>query len=809
TGDSWQERQQTSNVDTESTDQFGSVVALSGDTLVVGASRARVNGTDQGAAYIFTRNHGAAENWGQVVKLIASDGGSFDFFGSAVAISDDTVVVGAYNKNSGVIPGTAYIFERNQGGANKWGEVTILTASDGAANDQFGRSVAISGDTLIVGASSSDINDNNNQGAAYVFERNQGGADAWGEVVKLTASDGASNNQFGIAVAMDGDTAIVGSVATIDVNTAQGAAYIFERNQGGTDNWGEVIKLVASDGAADDFFGTAVALSGDTLVVGAYGVDRSTSDQGAAYIYQYNQGGTNNWDEVTKLISNDSGFNDRFGSAVAINGDNVVIGAANQPGQAQQGSVYLFHRNHGGLDAWGEVAQPSIHNAATSDIFGRAVALSDDTLVSGLSRAVAIFRLEQTPLARDDRVATPENTSVDIPVIANDSPAGGEVLSVQQPVSGLATIKGRTTILSGQPDTTTTIEYTPPLGETGSFTFTYRLDTGQRSDTATVTVDVGQINDTAAITLTRPLSTTQVTEGGSDDSYTLVLGSEPTAPVSISLTTDEQLLVTPTLLVFTPQNWNTPQAVSISAVDDQRIERDHTGTITQTVTSDDSAYNGFALAPVTVAIRDNDQAGVVFIQPDGRLYPVEGGDPRSYQVRLAAEPTSNVVVVVRPAGLLQANPGSLTFTPLNWDQPQLITLQLGDNGSIDGNQTVLLPHSVVSADPDFDGLAVPALPVVSVDPTPSLADVGEQEPNDNLADGEVNPIGPPAADDVSTWFVTVTGRISSTTISIGSPLMWYSLVRPWCSPSPTCPMIMIWSLAPLTRCPLMIRLPTG
>ncbi|MFC1981249.1 FG-GAP repeat protein [Chloroflexota bacterium] len=235
---------------------------------------------------MFERNQGGADNWGQVKKLIASDGATDDLFGYTVSISGDTLVVGAYqDDDNGSDSGSAYVFARNQGGADNWGQVAKLIASDGAEDDRFGRTVSISGDTLAVGAHGDDDN-GSESGSAYVFERNQGGADSWGQVKKLTSSDVATGDNFGLSVSISGDTLIVGAVWDDDNGSNSGSAYLFERNQGGADNWGEIAKLTASDGAADDEFGHAVSISGDTLVVGMRLDDDNGPNSGSAYVFR-------------------------------------------------------------------------------------------------------------------------------------------------------------------------------------------------------------------------------------------------------------------------------------------------------------------------------------------------------------------------------------------------------------------------------------------------------------------------------------------------------------------------------------------
>jgi len=380
-------------------DYFGTSVAISGDTVVVGAYEEDGAGSARGAAYVFERNQGGADSWGEVTKLTASDAQNDDIFGFSVAISGDTVVVGAYEEDgAGNNRGAAYVFERNQGGADSWGEVTKLTASDGADGDRFGRSVAISGDTVIVGAYTED-GVGSWHGAAYVFERNQGGADSWGEVTKLTASDGADDDRFGTSVTISGDTVVVGAYYEDGAGSDRGAAYVFERNQGGADSWGEVTKLTASDGADDDWFGTSVAISGDTVVVGAF---REGGDRGAAYVFERNQGGADSWGEVTKLAASDAENGDGFGFSMAISGDTVVVGAIEEDGAgSSRGAAYVFVTADG---QWKEVAIPRASDAEDDDYFGRSVAISGDTVVVGaagedgagsLSGAAYVFERNQ------------------------------------------------------------------------------------------------------------------------------------------------------------------------------------------------------------------------------------------------------------------------------------------------------------------------------------------------------------------------------------------------------------------------------
>jgi len=196
-------------------------------------------------------------------KVTASDGAAGDLFGISMALSGDTALVGAWAHDVGANAnqGSAYVFVRS---GSTWSLQQKLTASDGATGDEFGFSVALSGDTALIGAPTVDIGANLNQGSVYVFVRS---GSTWSQQSKLTASDGAAGDWFGYQVALSSDTALVGATNdTIGANAYQGSAYVFTRS--GT-TWSQQAKLTASDGAADDQFGNSVALSGDTALVGA------------------------------------------------------------------------------------------------------------------------------------------------------------------------------------------------------------------------------------------------------------------------------------------------------------------------------------------------------------------------------------------------------------------------------------------------------------------------------------------------------------------------------------------------------------
>jgi len=333
-GTTWSLQQKLTASDGAAYDYFGGSVALSGDTALVGAYYDAVGANDtQGSAYVFTRS---GTTWSLQQKLTASDGAAGDRFGLSVALSGDTALVGADLDDVGANAdqGSAYVFTRS---GTIWSEQAHLTASDGAAGDHFGLSVALSGDTALVGADGDDVGANSDQGSAYVFTRS---GTAWTQQGKLTASDGAAGDHFGVSVALSGDMALVGATGDdVGANDSQGSAYVFTRS--GT-AWSLQHKLTASDGAGEDYFGISVALSGDTALVGADGDAFGANDnQGSAYVFT--RSGTT-WTQQGKLTASDGAAEDWFGGSVALSGDTALVGVDGDDvgANSDQGSAYFY-----------------------------------------------------------------------------------------------------------------------------------------------------------------------------------------------------------------------------------------------------------------------------------------------------------------------------------------------------------------------------------------------------------------------------------------------------------------------------------
>ncbi len=374
--------------DLQGFDEFGNAVAIDGNSALVAAVEEDANGNRSGAAYLFQRNAGGTNQWAEVAKLTASDAQAEDFFGISVALDGGVAVVGAHQEDSaGSNAGAAYVFERNAGGTNQWGEVKKLTASDPQAEAAFGQSVGVDGDVILAGAPERDAVADQS-GAVYVFERHAGGSNEWGEAARLTPSDAEAFDLFGEAVAVAGDVVVAGASLEDEGGFKAGAAYVFERGAGGPNQWEETQKLLASDADELDLFGATVAAAGDAVLVGAPEEGEAGSGAGAAYVFERNAGGTNAWGEVRKLLAADTEGGDEFSSGVALEGDTAVIGARFEDAAGTSaGAAYVFRRNAGGTNHWGQFRTLRASDAQVGDLFGSAVGVDGNTVLVGAESA--------------------------------------------------------------------------------------------------------------------------------------------------------------------------------------------------------------------------------------------------------------------------------------------------------------------------------------------------------------------------------------------------------------------------------------
>ena len=337
-------------------DAFGWSVATSGVKSVIGAPYDGPSGSASGSAYVFETPVGVPA---QVTKLVPTDGAGSDQFGISVGISGNVAIVGAWqNDDDGTDSGSAYLFNATTGQ-----QLAKLLPSDGAAGNAFGWSVAISGNRAIVGARSHDGN-GGNAGAAYLFDATTGI-----ELARLLASDGAGGDSFGHSVAISGNIAIVGALLDDGVGSNSGSAYLFDATTGL-----QLAKLVANDQAAEDRFGSSVAVSGELAIVGSHLDDDNAGNSGSVYAFDTASGA-----QLMKLVPDDGASQDQFGYSVALSGRTAIVGAwQNDDLGSSSGAAYAFDLNSGQ-----QLYKYLPSDGATGDRFGQSVAIRNLTAIIG------------------------------------------------------------------------------------------------------------------------------------------------------------------------------------------------------------------------------------------------------------------------------------------------------------------------------------------------------------------------------------------------------------------------------------------
>ena len=373
--------------------RFGTSVAVHGDTIVVGAPGTG-GGNDPGAAFVFNRPEDRPEaGWGreysvsQTARLALPDGPGDGQFAYSVAVNEDTIVVGSPGA------GAAYVYAKPDTGWAHAQAPAKLTSPEGAASRRFGHAVSISGDMIVVGAPGGD-----GAGAAYVFTKPGTGWTATSTAARLTASDGAAGDRFGYSVSSSGSSVLVGAPGSESGDDA-GAAYTFIRPAAGWKDTSSAAKLTAADGAAGDWFGHAVAVSGEFIAVGAHGADtvadaNELEDSGAVYAFRRPVGGWTSSSNAQKLTAKWAGSGDTFGYAVSVSGDTLAVG---MPNGIAQGHYYLrgAHSGSARIFTWPglfwedtpasfKIVPP---NAETSRIFGVSLSLDGNTAVVGTVQA--------------------------------------------------------------------------------------------------------------------------------------------------------------------------------------------------------------------------------------------------------------------------------------------------------------------------------------------------------------------------------------------------------------------------------------
>ncbi len=380
----WLQGQKIAAGDQTAGDFFGNAIAVSGNTLIVGAHSATVDGTAQGAAYVFTKMKGV---WRETQKLVASHGKSFGFFGWAVAIEGKMVFVSATNATvNGNPQGAVYVFTLKNG---HWNEAQELVAANGTTGEQFGWSLAVSGNTLLVGAHNEVVNGNGGQGAVYVFTESNG---SWSQTGKLSAGDGGAYDRFGSALALEGNTALIGAEgATINGSSGQGAVYVFNKISG---TWAQSQKLVANDGTANGNFGRSIAVLGDEALIGApnAGVNGNRG-LGKVYLFKETTTGpfSGQWAQANELLASKGQSGSHFGYAVAFeNPTTALVGAWNETvnGNFGQGIAYVFSSNN---SVWSETRKLIPSDGQQFDNFGDVIVPTGDGVAIGAQGAGTVY----------------------------------------------------------------------------------------------------------------------------------------------------------------------------------------------------------------------------------------------------------------------------------------------------------------------------------------------------------------------------------------------------------------------------------
>ena len=378
--------------DGEGKDYFGWSVSVSGNIAIVGA---RFNGENvrSGSAYIIEKDESTG-SWNWMAKLSPTDGAVGNCFGCSVSIFANIAIVGARCDNKlASYAGSAYVFEREDV-TGRWDQKAKLTASDGAADDYFGTSVSVSSNTAVVGAFRDDV-DGARSGSAYVFELDKS-TGHWNQTAKLTASDGAEYDNFGLSVSNSGNIAIVGAPNDDDNGFRSGSAYVFEKD-GSTGHWNQTAKLTAPDGTENDVFGTSVSVSSNTAVVGAHGDGACT---GSAYVFEKDES-SGHWNQTAKLTAPNCA-NCFFGYSVSVSGKTAIVGALHVDDNGRRsGSAYVFERDES-TDFWNQTAKIIAPDGERYDCFGASVAVSGNSVIVGAfgddSLSGSVYAFERTPV---------------------------------------------------------------------------------------------------------------------------------------------------------------------------------------------------------------------------------------------------------------------------------------------------------------------------------------------------------------------------------------------------------------------------
>jgi hypothetical protein len=466
-------------------DFFGYSVSAAPTRIAAGAlsydASGGPNGNDGGVA-IFEPD--ATSAWAQVALLTAGDADPNDQFGASVSMLGDRLLVGApMDDQDGNNAGGAYVFDRDPV-TGTWSESAKLRPDDPFPSRQLGYSVSLGADRALAGAPY-DSKAINAAGAAYVFTRDAAGA--WSQEARIPNPSNDLGDLFGWSVSLDGDRALVGAPKDDDAATDAGAAFVLERDPA-TGAWSQAAKLVPADGAPDEQFGYSAALRGDRALIGAIHDDERGARAGAAYLFERDPA-TGTWSQTTKILPTVSGPNDQFGLSVALSddGSEALVGATFFDDVAGSFGVGVVRRFTLGAAAATQVERLDPSDGGAGDFFGRSVDFAGDTAVVGSSNhdrvrgAVYLYAEDDlAPCADPQALTTYADVPLSITLTGSDPDGDSVTLAVdQQPAHGA---------LSGTPPN---LVYTPDPGFVGADSFTVTATAGPlTSPPATIEVDV-------------------------------------------------------------------------------------------------------------------------------------------------------------------------------------------------------------------------------------------------------------------------------------------------------------------------------
>ena len=373
-------------VDTVEELSFGRSVAISGDIAVVGRNYAPQD--DNGALYIYRKDKYATNGWGLTRILRIRPSYDFKDFGKVVALDGDTLATSAITKiEEEQIIREVFIFQQDNDDPDKWKFVKRLESPDEMYDEGFGEaSIALYDDYLAV----SDILDDDtadNSGAVYLFERDKGGANNWGLLKKIKDDFPVENDNWGKVLDMEDDMLVIRNLEPKEGGgTGPGSVELLYKDQFGANNWGRLKRLYLEDGVDNDRYGWSASVSGEFLAVSAVHRDEKGIDSGAVYLYQKHRGGTYNWGFLKKLLPADLVTKDYFGSSIALKDGVLIVGAhGDDNGKGENaGVIFVFHQNKGGDNVWGLSGRYTPDDSFDNQKFGTYVAVEGSIALVGV-----------------------------------------------------------------------------------------------------------------------------------------------------------------------------------------------------------------------------------------------------------------------------------------------------------------------------------------------------------------------------------------------------------------------------------------